>query len=498
MEENVQNILSTPRIFPFTPPRSFTILNCYSLCTVQVNRAGVTVRPDIHYTDHSIYPGLNCLSQEEILLMRTCTRIIFTGFAAIFLVAALVLNPSPSAAADAAKGQITYIARDGVTGRTNIFLTDSAGNTTVNLTESLHVGNINGFSWSSDGEYLAFSDNNNIVYRMELSTKELEIVAEDGYDPAWSPLGDTIVYTSTVDGNREIYTIGGVNLTRSGGEEFQPVWTRDGKIIFYSDWEGAGNYYLYFMESNGQNVHNYETTDGLPAANQVCMRLDGYTSEVFSMSWSPDYKKCVFSRDTSLWGGPKRGEIVIQDIETEMETRLFEAEGVNTHPLWSPDGARIVFLSNRDSYTEDGGTVTVMNLYVMNTDGSGQTRITNLGSQGRIIKAAWRPLTEETAVSESTGERPAAVSLGPVFPNPFNPSTTITFTLPSSGNARLTVYSTTGQMVRELANGNFSAGEYRMVWDGRDGNGRAVSSGVYFTRLESIGKAATAKVTLLR
>jgi Tol biopolymer transport system component len=407
------------------------------------------------------------------------------------------LNSAPAFAANPAGGQLTYIAFNAVTKKADIFLTDSAGTNTVNLTESLQVGNVNGFSWSPDGASLAFSDNTNTVYRLGIDSRELEVIAEEGYDPAWSPSDDTIVYTSTHTGNQEIYSIGDVNLTHSSAQEYHPVWTRDGKIIFFSNWEDPNNAYLYFMTSDGQNVHNYEMTDGLPAPNQICLNWL-YSNEVFTTSWSPDYKKSVFSRDTSIWGGPARTEIVIQNLDTGEETRVMEADGRNTNPLWSPDGARIAFLSDRDSYLESGEKKTVLNLYVLNTDGSGLTRLTTLSAGDRIDKAAWRPGTGQTAVTETAGARPAPVTLGPVYPNPFNPSTTISFTLPAAGTARLAVYSVTGQMVRELVNGSLSAGEHRVVWDGRDGNGRAVSSGVYLSRLESNGHSAQAKLTLLR
>ena len=428
--------------------------------------------------------------------MRKCSRIIIPGFTAFLLTIASMYS-TPASAGNLTGGQITYTASNATTGRTDLFLTDSSGKSTENLTESLHIGNINGFCWSPDGTALVFSDDNNIVYRLNPDSDELETLAVDGYDPAWSPTGDTIAYTSIRDGNKEIYLVSDVNLTHSSADEYHPVWTRDGKIIFYSNWEDASTFYLYYMEPDGSNVHYYDSSEMLPAANQARMDIE-YSSEIYMQSWSPDWKKMVFARDTSVWGGVTRGEIVIKDIESEVETQVFETEGLNDHPLWSPDGTQIVFRSNRDSYFENSDKVTVYNLYVMNTDGSGQARITNMAANEMIKKAAWRPLKEQTAVSEQNGERPSALSLGPAYPNPFNPSTTITFTLPESGAAHLSVYSVTGQLVRELENGSFSSGEHRVVWDGRDGNGRAVSSGVYFSRLESKGNMATAKITLLR
>ena len=101
-----------------------------------------------------------------------------------------------------------------------------------------------------------------------------------------------------------------------------------------------------------------------------------------------------------------------------------------------------------------------------------------------------------TAVEEGAPES-LPIDLYPNYPNPFNPSTTISFELAQPGNASLTVYSVTGQKVTTLFRGRASAGLHRVVWDGRDDVGRHVASGIYFSRLVVGGTAATRKMLLL-
>lgn len=84
------------------------------------------------------------------------------------------------------------------------------------------------------------------------------------------------------------------------------------------------------------------------------------------------------------------------------------------------------------------------------------------------------------------------------FPNPFNPSTTIAYSLPAEGQAKLTIYSITGQKIRTLVSGRLSAGDHAVVWDGRDERGMTVSSGVYISRLESGKSVRTARMLLLK
>lgn len=84
-------------------------------------------------------------------------------------------------------------------------------------------------------------------------------------------------------------------------------------------------------------------------------------------------------------------------------------------------------------------------------------------------------------------DQPRAFRLGQNFPNPFNPSTRIDFTLPkdSAIPVSLIIYNLMGQEIRTLLNASLQAGDHQMGWDGRDDQGRQVGSGVYFYRLQA-------------
>lgn len=90
------------------------------------------------------------------------------------------------------------------------------------------------------------------------------------------------------------------------------------------------------------------------------------------------------------------------------------------------------------------------------------------------------------------------LTLHPVSPNPFNPSTTISFSLPAAGAIDLSVYDVSGRLVTTLASGLRAAGPHRETWDGRDANGLEVGSGVYFVRLSVAGDVATRKMVLMK
>jgi len=98
----------------------------------------------------------------------------------------------------------------------------------------------------------------------------------------------------------------------------------------------------------------------------------------------------------------------------------------------------------------------------------------------------------------AAGQSPPALALGQNYPNPFNPTTWIPFYLPKSGRIDVRVYDVTGRMVRTLESGFFSAGRHSTRWDGINGAGRGVSSGIYFCVIRYGEKTDSRKMVLLK
>lgn len=93
---------------------------------------------------------------------------------------------------------------------------------------------------------------------------------------------------------------------------------------------------------------------------------------------------------------------------------------------------------------------------------------------------------------------PFAFSLKNAYPNPFNPSTTIEFTIPRSERVSLAIYNMTGQLVRTLVDDIRTTGNHRVVWDGRDDNGAPVASGVYVSTLRAGEQIASGRMLLIK
>ncbi len=84
------------------------------------------------------------------------------------------------------------------------------------------------------------------------------------------------------------------------------------------------------------------------------------------------------------------------------------------------------------------------------------------------------------------------------YPNPFNPTTTIKFSTPKTSKCELIIYNIKGQAVKHLVSGSKSRGIYKTEWNADDDNGKRVSSGVYFYRLNIDGHISTRKMVLMK
>lgn len=104
--------------------------------------------------------------------------------------------------------------------------------------------------------------------------------------------------------------------------------------------------------------------------------------------------------------------------------------------------------------------------------------------------------------AQNLGDRltlvPDEFALGHNFPNPFNPATTIRYSVPEAGKVTLRIYNVLGQEVLTLVNSDQVAGYYALRWNGRDRLDRAVASGVYLYRMEAAGFSKVHKMLLLK
>ena len=116
-----------------------------------------------------------------------------------------------------------------------------------------------------------------------------------------------------------------------------------------------------------------------------------------------------------------------------------------------------------------------------------------VGSSGYQI--AWPQCDDLASVPRSS---PSPLPFMDVYPNPFNPLTTIRYQVPARSWTSLRLFDLSGRLVRCLRSGSHVAGVFEVSWDGQDESGRRVPSGVYLCRLDCGGIVETKRVTLLK
>jgi dipeptidyl aminopeptidase/acylaminoacyl peptidase len=145
-----------------------------------------------------------------------------------------------------------------------------------------------------------------------------------------------IAFTSTRDGNREIYVMNkdGSNqtrLTHNSTLDDHPTWSPDGKKIAYVSQVSQNSYGIFIMDPDGKNAVQVTTIDN------YFVNSPAWFSDFWSMSWSPTGDKIVFQDFYGTY------DIVVVNIDGSNRTVLTNSQSYDQEPSWSPDGSRLLF-----------------------------------------------------------------------------------------------------------------------------------------------------------
>jgi len=192
-------------------------------------------------------------------------------------------------------------------------------------------------------------------------------------EPAWSPDGTTIAFSSRRAGTFDIYVMNADGtetraLTSTKEDDSHPTWSPDGSQIAFAR-RGSGD--IYVMGDDGSDVH----------------RISDPLAEEAEPAWSPDGEWIAYVRRAS---GTAIQEVwLVRPDGTERHA--LTSQGAKTFtPAWSPDGARIVFSSNRDSDFYE--------LYTIGVDGKGLGSVAP--TTGDNFEPSWSPDGEKVAYFE--------------------------------------------------------------------------------------------------
>ena len=206
--------------------------------------------------------------------------------------------------------------------------------------------------------------------------------------------------------------------------------------------------------------------------------------------------RLVLHTGAATMPGPAALSVVVDDLSVDLLRRPYEV--VAGHPEWQV--VEIDFddftVPNRYSGQEDR-TVEEVDAIVLRGSMSGTLYLDDVRLVTRIPAADPEPAA--TAILETFDDgTPDEYALRPGYPNPFNAETVLLFDLPVAAEVRLSVYNLAGQRVADLVRARREAGTHRVQWDGRDGVGVPLASGVYLVRLSAGRWVGTEKLLLLR
>ncbi len=190
-------------------------------------------------------------------------------------------------------------------------------------------------------------------------------------------------------------------------------------------------------------------------------------------------------------------------------TLLAEAPSIDVELTWSPSGYHDEDLSVYNVYrgavsgfTPDETTLIGTAADTLYTDAaSGASTWYYRVSAVDVHDNEGDPSNEASVSTTGVADDPfipGAFALRGNFPNPFNPTTRITFDLPDAAEVRLDIYSASGRRMATLVEGVMVPGRHDVLWRGLGAGGRTVPSGVYFARLEAGGETANHKMILLK
>jgi len=257
------------------------------------------------------------------------------------------------------------------------------------------------------------------------------------------------------------------------------------ETLFSENWEsGIGNWVLEgpWVIQNELSASGSAITDSWGGSDKYAMNCDWHISTGSPVS-IPTGNNVYLIFDNHLYTEWSYDLALVQVSEdNESWTTLWQKSG--RHDYWHSEYVSLDEYRGHSIY-----------LRFRLTDQSIHAELTDPGWTIDNIK-----IVRGTAVpnEDQINLAPMVTALYPNYPNPFNPETSISYSISKPTRMSLNVYNIKGQLVKQLKDGMESPGNHKLVWNGRDESGRPVSSGIYYYRFVTEDYSQTMKMVLLK
>ena len=239
----------------------------------------------------------------------------------------------------------------------------------------------------------------------------------------------------------------------------------DGRYNF--DGIPAGVYYVVFAADGYipefyNNAHTWEDADAIIAYQDV----DNINAELASLHPCGG-NGIILGQVSDNLGSPLPGALVTVKNSNNLVVAYSFTDEKGNFQMGGMNSDEFTIEAGKIAYTSAQKTV--------KQDADFATNVVNLSLNKAVTAIKNR---ENNFV-------PDKIYLSKSYPNPFNPSTSVEFGLPSASKVKISVFNILGQEIKVLVNGTVSAGQHSIVWNATDENGKKVSSGLYFLKLQA-------------
>lgn len=350
--------------------------------------------------------------------------------------------------------------------------------------------------------------------------------------PAWSPMGgdggNWNIKAYVTDATGRTMVMGQSNSERNRELSSYKIYRDDVEVgnvspdtLTFTDTNvpgGLHHYKITAMYGQYESLPSNIITSYVLPLNYVEMGFDDGTSEFGFNAGPNNFMAVKFQHNERVT--LRYAKVYISQIGTNpMYIRVYDDTGIDgmpgsqhitqvIYPVASMvEGWNYVPIATTTPLTIEDGSYYLSIFEPLNASAVGFDTSSN-GHSYKKTPAGWEALTDGEILLRSivqTGiianDDQAIVPLtitASNYPNPFNPETSISYTVPKDGQTKLTIYNTKGQIVRSLLNSKVKAGNYKVSWNGTDEMNKAVASGIYFYRLENNHRIVTRKMLLTR